>query len=85
MSKFLIIHSGVDVFGGSEKVFHNLMKTKVPPSEYALTGIYFFKPIVFEMISQLKPSWRNELEITEAIQLLLDNRYSVGYRFVEGW
>jgi glucose-1-phosphate thymidylyltransferase len=37
------------------------------------------------MIEGLKPSWRGELEITEAIQLLLDNGFNVGYRFVEGW
>jgi glucose-1-phosphate thymidylyltransferase len=60
-------------------------KPKKPPSEYALSGIYFFRPVVFEMISRLKPSRRGELEITEAIQLLLDNEFSVGYRFVEGW
>jgi glucose-1-phosphate thymidylyltransferase len=60
-------------------------KPKKPPSNYALTGIYFFKPIIFKMIKKLKPSWRGELEITEAIQLLLENGYNVGYRFVKGW
>ena len=37
------------------------------------------------MIRQLKPSWRGELEITDAIQLLLENGYNVGYDFVSGW
>jgi glucose-1-phosphate thymidylyltransferase len=37
------------------------------------------------MIEKLKPSWRGELEITEAIQLLIDTDYEVGYRVVEGW
>jgi glucose-1-phosphate thymidylyltransferase len=37
------------------------------------------------MIEKLKPSWRGELEITEAIQLMLEEGYSVGYRIVEGW
>jgi len=60
-------------------------KPKQPPSNYALTGIYFFKPVIFDMIRRLKPSWRGELEITEAIQLLLENNYNVGHRFVKGW
>jgi glucose-1-phosphate thymidylyltransferase len=60
-------------------------KPKEPPSNYALTGIYFFKPIIFEMIRQLKPSWRGELEITEAIQMLIDKGYKVEYDFVRGW
>ncbi|MEM3403455.1 MAG: glucose-1-phosphate thymidylyltransferase [Nitrososphaeria archaeon] len=60
-------------------------KPKVPPSRYALVGVYFFKPIVFEIIKGLKPSWRGELEITDALQLMLEGGYTVGYSFVEGW
>ena len=60
-------------------------KTKQLPSKYALTGIHFLKPTIFKMIKQLKPSWRGELEITEAIQLLIENGYNVGYQFVKGW
>lgn len=60
-------------------------KPKVPPSNLALVGIYFFKPIVHKAISHLKPSWRNELEITEAIQWLISNNYRVGWTKVTGW
>jgi glucose-1-phosphate thymidylyltransferase len=60
-------------------------KPKQPPSDYALTGVYFFKAIIFEIIKQLKPSWRGELEITEAIQMLIENGYRVGHDFVTGW
>ena len=60
-------------------------KPKEPPSNYALTGIYFFKPIIFKMIEKLKPSARGELEITDAIQLLLEQTHNVGYRIVQGW
>jgi len=48
-------------------------------------GVYFFKPVVFDVIKDLKPSWRGELEITDTIQLMIDRGYKVGYAFVEGW
>jgi len=76
---------GVAEFDRRRNLIRLIEKPKKPPSDYALTGIYFFKPIIFDMIKQLKPSWRGELEITEAIQLLLEKGYSVGYKFVEGW
>ncbi len=60
-------------------------KPKNPTSNLALTGIYMFRPVIFGMIEKLKPSWRNELEITEAIQLLFQDRGRVDYRIVEGW
>ena len=60
-------------------------KPKKPPSNYALTGIYFFKPAIFKMINRLKPSARGELEITDAIQLLLETSHNVGYQIVQGW
>jgi glucose-1-phosphate thymidylyltransferase len=60
-------------------------KPKVPPSNYALAGIYFFKPVIIEAAKNIKPSWRNELEITDAIQWLIDNGYRVEASIVEGW
>jgi len=76
---------GVAEFDAQGKLRSLIEKPKKPPSEYALTGIYFFKPVIFEAIKNLKPSWRGELEITEAIQSLLERGFDVGYRFVEGW
>ena len=76
---------GVAKFDENGKLTQLIEKPKDPPSNYALTGIYFFKPVIFQMIKQLKPSWRGELEITEAIQLLLENGYKVGYEIVQGW
>jgi glucose-1-phosphate thymidylyltransferase len=76
---------GVAKFDENGKLIGLIEKPKIPPSKYALVGVYFFKPIVFDAIRCLKPSWRGELEITDAIQLMIDRGYRVGYGFVEGW
>ena len=60
-------------------------KPKVPVSNLALVGIYFFKTAILEACKSIKPSWRNELEITDAIQWHIDNGYEVGWTKVEGW
>jgi len=57
-------------------------KPKNPPTNLAVTGIYFLTPIIFDIISRLKPSWRNELEITEALQMLLEEEYKITYSTV---
>ncbi len=54
-------------------------------SDYALAGLYFFRPSIFEAIAKLKPSSRNELEITEAIQNLLDSGGKITYHEIKGW
>lgn len=76
---------GVAQFDAYGKLTKLVEKPKEPPSEYALVGVYFLRSAIFKMIDQLKPSWRGELEITEAIQLLLDHGYTVDYKFVDGW
>ena len=76
---------GVAKFNDEGKLVGLVEKPKTPPSSYALTGIYFFRRAIFDAIKRLKPSWRGEFEITEAIHLLLVNGYKVGHQIVEGW
>jgi glucose-1-phosphate thymidylyltransferase len=57
-------------------------KPKDPPTNLAVTGIYFLTPIMFDIISRLKPSWRNELEITDALEMLLEEGHKVTYNTV---
>lgn len=54
-------------------------KPKTPPTNLAVTGIYFLTPLIFDMIDKLKPSWRNELEIVDALQMLIDTNQKITY------
>jgi glucose-1-phosphate thymidylyltransferase len=60
-------------------------KPRQPKSNLALVGIYMFDRHVFEAVDAIKPSWRGELEITDAIQYLVEHGYDVFPYVHEGW
>jgi glucose-1-phosphate thymidylyltransferase len=60
-------------------------KPKNPQSNLAVIGIYFLTPSIFDIIDNLSPSWRGELEITEALQELMFSGKKIEYDYVNGW
>jgi glucose-1-phosphate thymidylyltransferase len=67
------------------KIVKLVEKPKQYISNLALAGVYFLRPTIFPIIEKLRPSWRNELEITDAIQNLLDLGGKITYHEVSGW
>ena len=67
------------------KVVRLVEKPKEPIGDLALVGVYMFGPDVFESVNRIKPSFRNELEITDAIQDLIDRGLTVRPHVVDGW
>ena len=64
------------------KITKIMEKPKNPPTNLAVTGIYFLTPIIFDIISRLKPSWRDELEITDSLEMLLEEGHKITYHTV---
>ena len=70
----------------NEKILKITEKPKNPVSNLAVTGIYLLTPIIFEIIDNLKPSWRNELEITDALDSLLKQNDNISFeRITDYW
>jgi len=67
------------------KVLRLAEKPKRPKSDLALVGVYMFDKNIFKAVNNIKPSWRNELEITDAIQYLIDHNFTVRPHIITGW
>jgi glucose-1-phosphate thymidylyltransferase len=76
-------HLGVPELDG-ERVVRIHEKPEEPPSSFAVTGIYFYGPEVFEIIPKLEPSGRGELEITDVNNWFIE-RGTMEYDIVEGF
>ena len=77
-------HYGVAELNG-ESIVRLVEKPSEPPSDMALVGVYMFTPAIFDAARAIAPSGRGELEITDAIQRLIDNGARVESHTVAGW
>jgi len=68
-----------------KKIKKIIEKPKNSNSNLAVIGVYFLTPKIFNIIDNLKPSWRGELEITDALQMIMDKGLSIQYDTVTGW
>ncbi|MBG0813547.1 glucose-1-phosphate thymidylyltransferase [Planomonospora sp. ID82291] len=76
---------GVAELGSSGEIVGLQEKPDVPRSELAIVGVYSFSPAIHEAVRSITPSARGELEITDAVQWLIENGYSVHSHMVSGY
>jgi glucose-1-phosphate thymidylyltransferase len=76
---------GVAALDKTGRILRVIEKPRVPPSNFILVGAYLFTPAIHDAIDRIKPSWRNEYEITDAIQKLIETGKHVRSHVFPGW
>ena len=76
---------GIATLDADGHVVHLVEKPSDPPSDLALVGVYLFDATIHEAVASIKPSDRGELEITDAIQWLIDEQHVVRCELLSGW
>lgn len=76
---------GVPVIDGKNRIVKVEEKPQSPKSNFAVTGVYVYRPAIIEAVSKIKPSARGEYEISDAHTYLIKKGYRVGYKEITGW
>ena len=76
---------GIAVFDDDKNIVKIIEKPDVPPTDYAVIGVYMFRSKVLQAVDEIQLSHRNQYEITDAIQWLIDHDLKVKSAFVKDW
>ena len=76
---------GIAELDNTGHIVRMVEKPKTHVSDLALVGVYMFRSNIFQAIDKIRPSWRQELEITDAIQQLMNMGHQVTSHIISGW